>query len=286
MIPYGSPAAGDDDVGIDRLLEGLEHCIEPVRHRADALDRTDERRCQGSEHCAVAGRDLVRQAGVGVLRKFIAAVDHGKVQGAADGQFLRPGSESQRQLRRADACSGRQDSIACTEIHPGGADVAVGRGGQGARQADCVAITRHVFLQDHGSGTIGQGGSRGDAHRLSGCRRAGEGMARGALPDYPPRAGQIIDPHGIAIHGGQIAGGLGAPGKQGCGEVAPKGLSGRALFQRQWCRKFKQPSLRLLQRQRRHLHSAACQWPDLPPRFSISRMPSIAMPLSMALAMS
>ena len=107
------------------------------------------------------------------------------------------------------------------------------------------------------------------------------------------RPGGVGGAHGIAVHGGGVEGRLAAPRLERLAKRAPAGLGERHVIARHRGGADDDAGDGLVDgKERRHLRfslgrfSLVFHVPDLPPRFSIRRMPVMAMPRSTALAMS
>ena len=164
---------------------------------------------------------------------------------------------------------------------------------RGGREPDPVALALHVLLNDDRVGALGHRRAGEDAHRLPGPTTPSN--ARPAA-DSPITSGQgrlgrrIGGAQRIAVHGGIGERRLGAQRRDVAREHAAVGgfererVPRRAAARRRRARAPAPPRrviMPLIRASPRARHS-----PDLPPRFSSSRTPSMLMPRSIALAMS
>ena len=244
------------------------------------------RRGQRGQHGAVARRELVHRAVCRVGRQFVPAVKHGERRQGIHGQLGTPRGERQRKLRRADTAAGTEHRIARAKIETRAADMTSTRLAL-AIEGEPIAIARGVLLQQDQAFASRHQGAGGNADGFAGRQLPREGMARGAFSNDLPRPGEVLGPHGIAVHRRKVGRGLGARGQQRLGKIAADGSFSRDGLGAERLDLGQQARLRLGERQRRgQAHSGARQAPLLPPVFSSRRTPSITMPLSSALAIS
>ena len=151
-----------------------------------------------------------------------------------------------------------------------------------AAQAEPVIVHPGIFAHQHGVGPVRQDCASGNLGRLSGRDLTLEGMASARFPNDGPRAGQVCETNGKAVHRAVVGGRLIALGMKRCGQIAAGGPRNFQRFTAEWMAECENAPLRLLNRQ----HQAARQSPDRPPDLARRRTPSIVMPLSMAFTMS
>ena len=233
MFSHRSAAAGYDDVGMVRHIEGIDESIERVCDRAAALGIDGELARHGKQHRAVAGRDLMRRAGFGIAGEFVAAVDHGHARLAADRQVLVPRRDRQRRVGGADERSGRDNFAALPEIEAAGADVLVRWHRRFAGQRDFVVLAGQIFLQDYRCRACGEQGSGGHLNGLPFADFTRIGMPGSAFSDDLPGAGEIVRGNRIAVHRRKVGGGLRAPRQQRLGQIATDGAFDVDMFGRQ-----------------------------------------------------
>ena len=150
-------------------------------------------------------------------------------------------------------------------------------------QGDGIATARHILLDDYAACPLRHGRAGKDAHRLTGANRAVKAMSRRRLANHlEPRAGRgLVIAQGIAIHRRGGKGRLIAPRCHIARQNPTHGLGQRHLFRWQSGHKRKKGLKGLVNRD----HCASYR-PDLPPSFSMTRIPPISMDLSTALVMS
>ena len=125
--------------------------------------------------------------------------------------------------RRQPPSRGKND-VARREVLALAADVPPG--GHGLVDADCVAVSGCVLLQQDRVGAGGEYAAGEQAHRFAGADRLVEGMSGGGGADHA-QAGveaSVSGAQGVAVHRGQVGGGLGEPSGDVCGGDAVPGI--------------------------------------------------------------
>ena len=157
------------------------------------------------------------------------------------------------------------------------------------RQGDRVAFTRHVLLQNDYPIRARHRCAGEDTHGLARSRRAVIGATCGGLAlDGERRAGQVVghvDP--VAIHRRAREGRLRQLRRGGLRHDAAKGVAQAHAFGAQRLDQCQNLFQRLFDGQQAHdALPSASYFPDFPPSFSTTRIPSICMDFSTALSMS
>ena len=194
----------------------------------------------------------------------------------------------EREIARGEPMPFGEQRFAGAEIEPLRAHVAAF--GRGLLHLDPGAVAFGHFLDHHRIGAGRHKTAGENARRLARTDRGIERPAGGDLADdfqAGRRSCDIGGAHGIAVHGRDIGGRLGAARFEIVGENAATGLVDRHFVRRQR-RGVRQHLIeRLGNGNQRHLiYSRARKWPLRPPLFSTSRMPSMRMPRSTAFTMS
>src|ERR671920_654549 len=129
-----------------------------------------------------------------------------------------------------------------------------------------------------------------DARRLAGIDATREGPAGRDLADQLQAGrggGDILGAHRIAVHRRDIFRRLCTARREILREYAPFGFAERDALGCERLDSLEHASERIGDREQRHLYAPFARYvPDLPPRFSIRRMPSMRMPRSTAFTMS
>ncbi len=195
---------------------------------------------------------------------------------------------SERQGRGVEEASLIEQVVAFVEIETFFPDVTSTRRCLGGLDR-AVRSTHGVFLDENCVCTLRQGCAREDANRLSGEDRSGErSSGRGLADDRQDcrEQGDIVRPHGVAVHRRCVEGRLRSKGCNRLRQHPPGCFVEGQVFRGPRFEPVKKAFQRLGNGQKAHDDGSARKSPDFPPVFSRSRMSEMTIVRSAAFAMS
>ena len=238
----------------------------------------------------VRRHDLRRPGRFAGRHELVAGRENRDPRPTAHRQRRMIGGGRERDVARAQPLAGAKQRLSFEEVEPRIAKIVAGSRRRPEKNA--VAVALHVLLDDDRVGALRHRGAGENPHRLSGPDDARKGAARRGFADEGQRRGRvprILGPQRITVHRRIGEGRLGPQRRDRAGEHTPvRGVERHDLFGERRGHGGKHAVQRLADGNHaaHDRASAARQSPDLPPRFSRSRMPSIVMPRSIAFAMS
>jgi hypothetical protein len=140
-------------------------------------------------------------------------------------------ASGKREVARAQAMAGREQSFAGPEIESLNSDMPAGS----ARllDFDAITVTFGVFLNNDGVRALRHYAAGKDARRFAALKLPRERPAGGNLADdlqLHRRVGCVGGAYGVAVHGGNIRRRLRAPRRKRIGKDAALGIAKRDLF--------------------------------------------------------
>ena len=281
----------DEHVGAGRLAQLARNGIAVVGSDAEELSlsaRTlDERR----QAVRVRRDDLVGAYFAAGFYQFVSRREDRNARFSSHTQCGMPGSRRQCDRAGIEPRTGSQQLVPVAKVAAGPPDI--GASLRSFAHADDVSLAVHILLDYDRVGAAWQSRTGENAHSLAGSDRSrkappGVGFARDFQLGW--LFGKVARAHGIAVHGGAIERRLRAFRYDVFGEDTPASRNERDALGCRSGRTGKHALNRLLDGEECHAQApfagAARYSPDLPPVFSMRRMPSQRMARSTDFSMS